>query len=244
MNPTSWGSWIKYFEAKGYTCYAPAFPFHEGNPADLRKNINPLLVKVTIGDVVKSYVHFIDNLPEKPILIGHSVGAFLTQKLIELDKGVVGVCIDSAPPAGVITFKWSFWKANFPVVNPFKGNSVFVPSVEWYHYAFCNTMTIEETQIEYNQFVIPESRNIPRSLLTSSYGKINFKKPHQPLLFIAGEKDNITPASLNKKNYDSYKDKNSIKVFKEFAGRTHYICGQKNWEEIAGFIYDWIVNLK
>ena len=243
MNPKSWEPWIKYFEAKGYTCYAPSFPHHEGNPSSLRKDSNAQLAKLVISDVVKSYVSFIDKLPEKPILIGHSVGGFITQKLIELNKGVAGVCIDSAPPAGITTFKWSFWKANLPVINPLKGNSVFVPSVKWYQYAFCNTMTLEETQTEYNKFVVPESRNIPRSMLTDAYGKINFKQAHQPLLFIAGEKDNIIPSSLNKKNFDAYKDKTSIKQFKEFAGRTHYICGQKNWEEVAAYITSWVDNL-
>jgi esterase/lipase len=90
---------------------------------------------------------------------------------------------------------------------------------------------------------VPESRNIPRSMLTDAYGKINFKLPHKPLLFIAGEKDNIIPSSLNKTNFNAYKDKNSIKEFKEFAGRTHYICGQKNWEEIADYIHNWVINL-
>ncbi len=243
MNPESWEPWIKHFEAKGYQCYAPSFPFHQGKPSDLRTDINPSLAKVTISDVVKSLAHFIDSLSKKPIIIGHSVGGFLTQKLIELDKGVAGICIDSAPPAGVLTFKWSFWKANLPVINPFKGNSVFVPTVKWYQYAFCNTMTMEETQLVYDQFVVPESRNIPRSMLTDAYGKINFKKPHHPLLFIAGEKDNIIPSSLNRTNFDAYKDQNSIKAFKEFADRTHYICGQKNWEEIADYIDHWFTDL-
>jgi len=242
-NSKSWQPWIKYFEAIGYKCYAPSFPFHTGNPIDLRKEINPLLTRLTIADVVKSYESFIDSLPEKPIIMGHSVGGYITQKLIELDKGVAGVCINSAPPAGIYTSIWSFWKANLPVINPFKGNSAFLPSVKWYNFAFCNTMTMEETQIEYYKFVVPESRNIPRSMLTDPYGKINFKIPHQPLLFIAGEQDNIVPSSLNMKNFNAYEDKNSIKQFKEFEGRTHNICGQKNWEEVAEYINIWIDNL-
>jgi len=37
VNPTSWNEWKTYFESKGYTCYAPAYPYHEGIPSDLRK---------------------------------------------------------------------------------------------------------------------------------------------------------------------------------------------------------------
>ncbi len=99
-----------------------------------------------------------------------------------------------------------------------------------------------ETEIEYERYVVPESRNIPRST-TGSQGRINFSKPHPPLLFIAGEQDHIIPYSLNKKNAEAYKDKNSITGYKLFPNRTHYICGQKRWEEVAGFIEGWIGGL-
>jgi pimeloyl-ACP methyl ester carboxylesterase len=242
MTPESWGEWIKFYEDKGYTCHAPAYAYHQGNTANLRNNINPNLGKLTFGQVVDSLCAFIDTLPEKPILIGHSMGGLAVQKLIALNKGVAGICIDPAPPIGIITLKWSFIKANMPTLNPFKGNSAFLPSVEWFQYAFCNTMTLEQTQQAYNKYVVPESRNIARSSVLKD-GKIDFKKPHNPLLIIAGEKDHIIPASLNKTNYEAYTDKNSKTDFKEFAGRTHYICGQENWQEVASYINDWIVSL-
>ena len=31
MNPKCWELWIKYFEAKGYKCYAQHFHFMKGN---------------------------------------------------------------------------------------------------------------------------------------------------------------------------------------------------------------------
>ncbi len=243
MNPVSWNPWVKYFEAKGYNCHSPAYPFHDGNPADLRENINPALGDLTFAEVIKSLIVFLDNLPEKPILIGHSMGGLAVQKLIGMDKGVAGVCIDSAPPKGILSFEWSFLKANLSTINPLKGNSVCMPTVAWYQYAFCNTMTMEETGIEFEKFVVPESRNIPRSS-TKDDGIIDFNKPHQPLLFIAGEKDNIIPSSLNKKNFEAYNDKNSKRDFKQFKERTHYICGQKNWEEVAEYISNWIIENK
>lgn len=242
QSPNSWTEWQKYFEEKGYRCYAPAYPFHEGKPDSLRKNSNPELGKLTFAQVIDSLSAFIDKLTEKPILIGHSMGGLAVQKLMELNKGVAGICIDTAPPKGIFSFKWSFLKANLPTINPLKGNSICLPTVKWFHYAFCNTMTIEQTQIEYDKFVVPESRNIPRTS-TGKEGKIDFNKPHNPLLFIAGEKDHIIPSSLNKKNFEAYKDKNSKIDFKEFGGRTHYICGQKNWEEVAEYTLSWLTDL-
>lgn len=239
VTPKSWNEWKAYFEANGYTCYTPPSPFHDGEPAVLRKNINEKLGKVNFKDIVENMAKFIDALPERPILIGHSLGGLVVQKLISLNKGEAGICIDGAAPMGILTFEGSFWKANFPVINYLKGSSVFEPSKKWFHYAFCNTMSIDESNKVYDEQVVPESRNVPRGTLTS-YAKIDFKKAHQPLLFIAGEMDHIIPASLNKKNFNAYKNTNSIKEFKEFKGRGHFICGEKNWQEVAGYCLNWL----
>jgi pimeloyl-ACP methyl ester carboxylesterase len=239
VNPKSWKHWKAWFEAKGYTCHTPANPCHEGDPAMLRRNIDPGLSTVTFEDVANNVVKFIDTLPEKPIAIGHSLAGLVVQKLISMDKAEAGICIDGAAPPGIITTEWSFWKSNFPVINYLKGNSVFEPNKKWFHYTFCNTMSQEESDKVFEEFVVPESRNIPRGTL-KSFAKIDMKKPHSPLLFIAGEMDHIVPASLNRKNYEAYKDASSIKEFKEFKGRGHYICGAPDWQEIADYIVDWI----
>ena len=243
QNPNSWKRWAEYFQSKGYTCHVPAYPYHDGDPNALRQNSDPRLGSVTLKEVVVHLSAFIDTLPEKPILIGHSMGGLVVQKLIASGRGSAGICIDTAPPKGIFSLEWSFLKANFPTINPLQGNSVCLPSVEWFHYAFCNTMSMEETKKEYQLFVVPESRNIPRSS-TLSDGAINFKAPHNPMLFIAGEKDNIIPWSLNKKNYAAYKDSGSKRDFKVFPGRTHYICGQQGWEEVADYCHSWITSIK
>ena len=171
------------------------------------------------------------------------MGGLAVQKLVSLNRGFAGICIDTAPPKGVFSLKWSFLKANLPTINPLKGNSPCLPSVEWFHYAFCNTMSPEQTQKEYDLYVVPESRNIPRSS-TGTEGFIDFKKPHAPLLFIAGEEDNIIPSSLNLKNHKAYKDRGSVCSFRKFPGRTHYICGQPGWEEVAQYAKQWISSLE
>jgi pimeloyl-ACP methyl ester carboxylesterase len=243
MNPYSWAQWTNLYERRGYICFSPAYPFHEGNPVTLRNNINPELGKLTLGQVVDGLSAYIDLLPGKPVLIGHSMGGLVVQKLIALNKGVAGVCIDPAPPAGLFSFQWSFLKANLSTVNPLKGNSVFLPDLNWFHYAFCNTMTIEQTRTEYIKYLVPESRNIARTS-TGTDGKIDFNIQHNPLLIIAGEKDNIVPSSLVRKNFEAYKEKSSKIDFHEFPGRCHYICNQSKWEEVALYVDSWIESLR
>jgi len=239
QNPKSWETWEAFFKQAGYKCYAPAYPYHEGEPANLREHPDPRLKKLTYLQVVDYLAAFIDSLPEKPIIIGHSIGGQMVQNLLAMGKAEAAIAINPAPTRGLMSFKWSFYRANMPTINPMAGNSVCMPNVDWFHYAFCNTMTLEETRTAYEEYFVPESRNIPRTS-RSKEAAIDFAKPHLPLLIVAGEKDHIIPASLNKKNYEAYKDTGSVTDFRVFPGRTHFICSQPGWEEVATYVKEWI----
>jgi pimeloyl-ACP methyl ester carboxylesterase len=238
VNNTSWAEWKTYFEQRGYTVHTPANPGHEGDPAALRAHIDPQLNKIGFKDVVDNIVRLIDTLPEKPIVIGHSLAGLVVQKLIELDKAVAGVSIDGAPPKNVFA-PFQTIKTVLPVVNPFKSGP-YMGSREWYHYAFFNNMTRSESDRHFDQIAVPESRTIARDTLLASFAKVDFRKPHQPLLFVAGENDHIFPASFTRKIANAYKDPNSRVDYKSFPGRSHFICGETGWQEVADYVLDWI----
>src|SRR6188768_511897 len=101
VNNKSWVEWKRYYEQKGYTVYAPANPGHEGDPAALRANIHPDLAKTGFVDVVNNIARLIDTLPEKPLVIGHSMAGMAALKLLELGKAAAAVSIDGAPPKNV-----------------------------------------------------------------------------------------------------------------------------------------------
>jgi pimeloyl-ACP methyl ester carboxylesterase len=239
MNPKSWKGWVERFSAKGFRCHAVAWPGHDGEPAELRRSPPPILSRLTLGDVLQTHRTFLETLSGKPILIGHSVGGLVAQRMLNEGRAAAAVAIDPAPPKGIITVKWSFLKANLPVVNPLAGNEPFQFTLEQFHYAFCNTLSIEETRPLFDAYVVPESRRVARGPAGRD-GVIDFSKPHEPLLIIGGEEDHIVPWSLNQKNYKAYQDDRSIRDFKLFPGRDHALCCQKGWEEIADFTHEWL----
>jgi pimeloyl-ACP methyl ester carboxylesterase len=214
MNPKSWANWLGFFSQKGHRCHAVAWPHHEGEPAELRRAPPAGLGKLSLGEVLERVRTFIGTLSAPPILIGHSMGGLVVQKMVNEGRAAGGVCIDSAPPKGVFVPKWSFLKVNLPVVNPLAGDSAFQFTVDQFHYAFCNTMTRDEAQKAFDAFVVPESRNVPRSGAGAD-GALDFKKPHAPL---AGSKREL----------------------KVMPGRTHFLCGQPGWEELATLVHDWL----
>lgn len=239
VNNTSWSEWKTFFEAQGYKVYTPANPGHEGTPADLRANIHPQLTQTGFEDVVQNIIKLIDTLPEKPIVIGHSMAGLVIQKLVELNKAVAGVSINGAPPKNVIP-PFSTVKIVWPAVNFFKGHSSYMGTFDWYKRAFFNTLSDTEAQKAYEAIAVPESRKIGQETLLKSFAHVDFSKSHNPLLFIGSEQDAIFSPALTKKIADKYKDKTSIVDLKIFKNRSHFICGEEGWQEVAQYILNWL----
>lgn len=239
LNGRSWRPWVTRAEARGHVCHAPSWPYHDGDPVDLRAHLDPALGSLTFGAVVDHLKAFIDTLSERPALVGHSIGGLAVQKLVNDGYATAGVSISPAPPQGQLSLDPHFFRANFPHVNPLARNKPVHMTPKRFHYTFCNTMTEQDSDQAYEQYAVPESRNVPRSTLTKQ-ARIDFRAPHVPLLLIAGDRDHLTPLSLVKKNVKAYRDPSSIVDFTHFTNRSHFICNQDGWEEVADFALDWI----
>ncbi len=241
MTPLCWEKWVEYFQAKGYRCLAPAWPGRDQPMEALRQSgRDSPLSQLTLNDILNHLTEIIQALNEKPVLIGHSMGGLIVQLLVQRDLAAAGVAIDSAPPQGVITPSWSFLKSNWPHINPFAPqNEPVQMSLARFQYAFVNALPLAEQRAAYERYVVPESRRVPAQSLTG-VAHIDFARPHAPLLLIAGSADHIIPAALNRSNYARYHHSPSVTDFKEFAGRTHFIIGQANWEEVAASVQQWL----
>jgi pimeloyl-ACP methyl ester carboxylesterase len=242
VNNTSWTDWKQYYEQKGYKVYTPANPGHEGNPAALRATVHPDLVKTGFTDVVNNISKLIDTLPEKPLVIGHSMAGMATLKLVELGKAAAGVSIDGAPPKNIFP-PFQTLKVALPAFGFFSSAKYFMGSRKWYDNAFFNTIPDAEKAKAFEKFAVPESYKVSRELVLNSFSNIDFKKPHAPILFIGGGSDHIFPPALTKKIAGSYKDTNSQVAVKIFDGKSHFLCGEPGWQQIADYILDWYEKL-
>jgi len=241
MTPKSWDKWQTYFQQQGYTTIAPAWPLHGG---PVKQQWTPEaaaeLGNLTLDRVIESYREVLRKLPEKPIVIGHSMGGLIVQKLLSEGLVAKAVAIDSAPPSGLIVLKWSFIKSNWPVISPFEDVAQpFAPSFSDFQYAFANCLPEDEAQALYSEYAVPESRRVGRGT-SSDVAKIDFSKPHAPLLIIAGEDDDIIPAALNLKNFKQYGDSSSATDFHQFPGQCHALTVDRNWQDVASYVKDWL----
>jgi len=239
LNPKSWQPWQRYFESKGYDCIAPAWPLHEADPADIRANPPAELGKLSLDaviDAMRTAAAPYDDL----ILIGHSVGGLVVQKLLSQGIGSLGVPICSVAPNRMMSLDWGMLRNVTSIINPLKGHELYPMDADGFFENFGNTMTRPASDAAFAEYALPESRTVLRDCLTDT-GKIDLEQKHASMLFISAEKDEIIPPSLCARNAEAYTHKGSPAAeHREFKNRGHFICGQPQWEEVADYIEAWI----
>lgn len=244
VTPRSWEHFKSRYEARGYNVLAPAWPGITGEVEDMRRDPSSFN-NIGIKEVLEHYIRIIEALPEKPIIIGHSYGGLITQLLIDRGYGTAGVAIDSVPAKGIVLLPFSTIEALTPALsNPFNfGGTYLFPFSRWWR-VFANSLDKKEAHAAYDRYAIAApGRAIFQAALSNvtpgSLAAIDFKNAtRSPLLFIGGEKDVIMPASLNRKNFRKYTGR-AVTEYKEFPGRSHFIIGEKGWEEVADHALEW-----
>jgi pimeloyl-ACP methyl ester carboxylesterase len=249
MTPASWNNFNDRFQWLGYDVIAPAWPGHEGNIEDVRRNAPEKIADLGLGDVIGYYENILKNMDKQPIIIGHSFGGLVTQVLIDKGYGTAGVGLDAAAPKGVHKLTYAELKSAFPVLSrPGNRHKAVELTFEQFHYGFANNMSETEAKRAYDLYAIPDTG---KPIFESLFDDFNRNAPdtidydnnnRSPLLLIAGENDHTVPAAVTKSNYDKYNKSNSITEFHEFKGRSHLIMLETGWEEVVDYIDNWIAN--
>src|SRR6266508_498985 len=118
LHATSWTPWLELFEAAGYQPSAPGWPGIPGTVEAARANPDSI-ADHGIDDVANHYAAIIEQLPRKPILVGHPFGGMIAEKLLGEDRAAAAVAIDAAQIKGVPALPLSSLRSTLPVFkNP------------------------------------------------------------------------------------------------------------------------------
>ncbi|MCW2840010.1 MAG: Alpha/beta hydrolase [Aeromicrobium sp.] len=247
MTPKSWAGWKSRYEQAGYDVVVPAWPGVSDDVEGLRKDpsaLNGLRIKTVVDHLATVIDEIVAETGEQPIIMGHSFGGLMTQLLLDRGYGRAGVAINSAQSAGVPVLPPSVVKAGMPVLgNPFTINRTVLLNAKQFHYAFTNTLTMDESEKVRQELQIPAPgkplwQAALHLLMNTGESRIDYAKTGRaPLLFTAGTADHIVPTKVNHKNAAAYKS--GVVEVNEFEGRTHYVVGQDGWEDVADYALTW-----
>ena len=155
LHASSWGPWEDYFGNAGYDTLAPGWPGDQDTVELARANPDSVADK-GIDDVTDHYASIIDGLSAAPIVIGHSFGGMIAEKLLGLNKAASAIGIDAAQIKGVLRLPLSSLHATLPVFkNPANKHKAVSLTAEQFRSSFGNALSEEESNQLYEKWAVP-----------------------------------------------------------------------------------------
>ncbi len=241
LNARSWEGFKARYEATGHMVIAPDWPLDDRTPAELRQRPDPALARIGQREIVNHYARIIRDLPEQPILIGHSLGGVIVQHLLDRGLGVAGVAIDPAPTPGVPLGPHAIVSALPVFGDPFSWRKLKTMSRRFFRTRFAQTAPAGESDALYDRYIVPTAGRVYWNGVVRPM-KIRWDNPDRaPLLLIGGGKDLIADASMTRAIYRKQRRAPSATELKVYEERSHWTCLDAGWEEVADHALDWAV---
>ena len=219
------------FEARGWTVLCPDLPGHgeAGGVAGL-----------SMSDYAQSLVRLCDELPERPVLLGHSMGGLVCQMAARRAKPRALVLLAPSPPWGITgsSIEEAVTAFGVSVADPFWTGSVAPDRHLMRHHSLDRTPKARRDSIL--DQLRPESGRAVREVLnwwldpfmTTSVGVGALPMPS---LAIAGDRDVVHPAATVRLTAERIGAQ-----FQVMPGMSHWLIGEEGWEEVAAAALAWL----
>lgn len=246
LHATSWNRWLDLYRDAGYEPIAPGWP---GEPDTVQASReNPDLVADTgIDDAVAHFAEIIRGFDTKPIVIGHSFGGLLAEKLLGQDMAAAAVAIDPAQIKGVLPLPLAQIRSALPVLgNPANLHKAISLTAKEFRFGFGNGFSEEESDALYEQWAIPAPARPLFQAATANFtlhseAAVNTANEHRgPLLLISGKKDHTVPDVTTRSTLKQYRDSAAVTELRQFEGRGHSLTVDSGWREVADATLEWL----
>jgi pimeloyl-ACP methyl ester carboxylesterase len=246
LHGTSWQPWIDLFQREGYAPSAPGWPGDPDTVEEARQNPESI-ADHGIDDVVEHYAAIIRGLDTPPILVGHSFGGMIAQKLLGQDLAAAAVAIDAAQIKGVLPLPLSALRSTLPVFkNPANKHRAVSLTAEQFRFAFGNAISEEESDALYERWTIPAPG---KPLFEAAAANFNPHSPAKvatenagrgPLLLMSGGKDHTVPESVTRATLKQYRHSEAVTDLLTFPDRGHSLTVDAGWREVADETLAWL----
>lgn len=233
-----WQHWRPFLEERGWQTIAHSLRHHDVPP----DRPPDALGETSLLDYVADLERLILALPEKPVVIGHSMGGLLALLLCARGLARAGVLLTPAPPSSVVAVRpsnlmafariqarWRWWR------KPHRATLG-----EALSYTF-NTADRTMGVKEHSAFVHESGRALLEIALPwldrAKAATVDPRCVTTPLLFVAAERDRLVPPGVVRcaaKQFDHVSD------YVEFDGQGHWVLGQPGWERVAEHAETWL----
>jgi non-heme chloroperoxidase len=245
VHADSWSPWVEHFKASGYSATAPGWPGDSGTAAEMRASPDRV-AGYGIDAVVDHYAAGFASLQAKPIVIGHSFGGLIAQRLLARGAAAA-VGIDPAPIKGVMFLPLSALRvASIALRNPANRKRAVSLTREQFRYGFGNAISAAESDELYDRWTIPSPGRplfeaAVANFVPGSPAKVDTHSSSRgPLLLTAGGRDHTVPRAVTTQTRKLYGKSSAVTDLREFPDRGHSLTIDSGWHDVADAVLEWL----
>jgi pimeloyl-ACP methyl ester carboxylesterase len=246
LHATSWGPWIELFAEHGYDPVAPGWP-NEASTVEEARTDPDAVANQGIDDITKHYAAIAESLDPAPVLIGHSFGGLIAEKLLGQGIGAAAVAIDPAQIKGVLPLPLAQLRAALPALaNPGNLHKAVSLTGKEFRFGFGNAISAEESAALYEAWATPSPAKplfqaAVANFALHSQAKVNTANNDRgPLLLISGSADHTVPDVVTRSTLKQYRGSTAVTELKQFEGRGHSLVIDNGWREVADAVLAWL----
>ncbi|MEO1020818.1 MAG: alpha/beta hydrolase [Pseudomonadota bacterium] len=244
IHGTNGGGWTlenfsQAFRERGWQVLAPDLRYHDRDPT---AEPHPELAGTGIQDYVDDLAALIEGMEAKPVLVGHSLGGVIAQKLAALGLARSIVLLNSSIVNGVLpsTAGERGVARAFMAAGPFWETTVY-RDFDLLAEAALNTLD-PETQRAICERLGHESGRVFFELFFWMFDEarttwIDPETVTCPVLVVAGAEDKGVSPQTARKIAARYGER---ATYHEVPGACHYLMFDESWPETARFCLDWM----
>jgi pimeloyl-ACP methyl ester carboxylesterase len=246
LHATSWQPWVEKFRAAGYAPVAPGWPNEADGVTGARADAEAV-ADIGIDEAAEHFAEVANGLGPDTILIGHSFGGLIAEKLLGEGVGAGAVAIDPAQIKGVLPLPLAQLRSGFPALgNPANLHRAVSLTASQFRYGFGNAVSEEESDELFEKWTIPSPARplfqaAAANFVMHSPAAVNtLREPRGPLLLISGTADHTVPDVVTRSTLKQYRDSMAVTELKQFEGRGHSLTIDNGWAEVADAVLEWL----
>lgn len=236
------GAWVfdrfrQVFASHGFACGAPDLIGHAARAGEGGRS----LAGVSMADYLAELEAFLATVPERPVLLGHSMGAILAQQLAARGLARALILVAPAPRAGILppTDAEKQLAQDLMTLGPF-WNTVIDPNFDLAEFYTLNCVPEAERRALFDRFG-PESGLAFFQMFfwmfdRSGATRVDTAAVKCPVLCLVGTEDKIVSPQTARATASAYP---GATVW-ELERHGHMLMLEPGAEEIAGRIAGWI----
>ena len=231
-----------HFETLGWKCHSPAYRHHD---EPLSEESSKRLVGLSIADYVEDIAAAVARLDTQPILIGHSLGGIVVQKLAARGLARAIVLLNGSVNWGILptTNQERSLGKMFMSAGRFWETSL-LPDFETMAKYGLNMLAPEEQHRVFDRLG-PESGRVMFELFfwifdENQTTRIDYDKVTCPVLMVSGTEDLAIPPSTSRLIAERH---GRYASFHEAKGFGHYLTLEPNWKSIAELCAGWMAGI-